>query len=338
MSNELGRAYKQKSDAKKAEEKRNFQIILGSSLVIGIVLLIVAYSAFTAYYLQPRSVVLTIDNQTYNVEDIIDRGIYYTRDGQIEIDTPRGIAISVIERLKVDEVIKQFHSLLIPQVTLEEIDFALLNQHNVPFQGDNMYSVEKQSLLDDAITKYLKEYKTDRDLYEKIFSEQIYRDRLYSHFLGQVEVQGTHYNLMVARMGNRSEGERFIVELGDLNSEDDSAVTQLFSDTSLIDPVVGWIPADVLPKKILSALTSTEVGGYTKLIDRGLFFEVYKIFEKSDDREFSSDNMALIGKVRMSNWIESIQQTILVDENMSPDQQVLIDEKVIDTFTAFGRP
>ena len=101
---------------------------------------------------------------------------------------------------------------------------------------------------------------------------------------------------------------------------------------------MGWIPADVLPKKILSALTSTEVGGYTKLIDRGLFFEVYKIFEKSDDREFSSDNMALIGKVRMSNWIESIQQTILVDENMSPDQQVLIDEKVIDTFTAFGRP
>ena len=73
MSNELGRAYKQKSDAKKAEEKRNFQIILGSSLVIGIVLLIVAYSAFTAYYLQPRSVVLTIDNQTYTVEDIIDR-------------------------------------------------------------------------------------------------------------------------------------------------------------------------------------------------------------------------------------------------------------------------
>ena len=48
--------------------------------------------------------------------------------------------------------------------------------------------------------------------------------------------------------------------------------------------------------------------------------------------------MALIGKVRMSNWIESIQQTILVDENMSPDQQVLIDEKVIDTFTVFGRP
>ena len=268
MSNELGRAYKQKSDAKKAEEKRNFQIILGSSLVIGIVLLIVAYSAFTAYYLQPRSVVLTIDNQTYTVEDIIDRGIYYTRDGQIEIDTPRGIAISVIERLKVDEVIKQFHSLLIPQVTLEEIDFALLNQHNVPFQGDNMYSVEKQSRLDDAITKYLKEYKTDRDLYEKIFSEQIYRDRLYSHFLGQVEVQGTHYNLMVARMGNRSEGERFFAELEGLDLEDDSAVNQLFSDTSLIDPVVGWIPADILPKKILSALTSTEVGGYTKLIDR----------------------------------------------------------------------
>ena len=143
---------------------------------------------------------------------------------------------------------------------------------------------------------------------------------------------------MVARMGNRSEGERFFAELEGLDLEDDSAVNQLFSDTSLIDPVVGWIPADVLPKKILSALTSTEVGGYTKLIDRGLFFEVYKIFEKSDDREFSSDNMALIGKVRMSNWIESIQQTILVDENMSPDQQVLIDEKVIDTFTAFGRP
>ena len=175
-------------------------------------------------------------------------------------------------------------------------------------------------------------------MYEKIFAEQIYRDRLYSHFLGQVEVQGTHYNLMVARMGSRSDGEKFIAELGDLDAEDDSAVTQLFLDTSLIDPVVGWIPADILPKKILSALTSTEVGGYTKLIDRGLFFEVYKIFEKSDDREFSSDNMALIGKVRMSNWIESIQQTILVDENMSPDQQVLIDEKVIDTFTAFGRP
>ncbi|MCH2658393.1 MAG: hypothetical protein MKZ81_05225 [Dehalococcoidia bacterium] len=337
MSNELGRAYKQKSDAKKAEARRNFRIILGSSSIIGIVLLIVAYSAFLTYFLQPRAVVLTVSNQTFKVTDIVDRGIFYTRDGQIEIDTPRGIAVSVIERLKVDEVIKQFHSRLIPQVTLKDIDFALLNQHNVPFMGPDMYSVEKQSLLDDAITKYLKEYKTDRALYEKIFAEQIYRDRLYSHFLGQVEVQGTHYNLMVARMGSRSDGEKFIAELGDLDAEDDSAVTQLFLDTSLIDPVVGWIPGEVLPEKILSALLATEVGGYTKLIDRGLFFEVYKIIEITDDKETSPDDMALIGKVRMSNWIESIQETIIIKEDMDTDQQVFIDEKIIDIFTSFGR-
>jgi len=337
MSNELGRAYKQKSEAKKAEAKRNFWIMLGSSSVIGIVLLIVAYSVFLAYFLQPRAVVLTVSNQIYTVEDIIDRGIYYTRDGQIEIDTPRGIAVSVIERLKVDEVIKQFHSNVITQVTLKEIDVALLNQYNIQFGESDIDSLETKNNLDDAISRYLSEYKTDRELYQKIFAEQIYRDRLYSHFLGQIEVQGTHYNLMVARMSNRSDGERFIAELGDLDSENIDSITRLFLNTSLIDPVVGWIPSEVLPKKILSALSLTEVGGYTKLIDRGLFFEVYKIFESSDDREISADNIALIGKVRMSNWVESIQQTIMLEENMTADQQVLIDEKIIETFVSFGR-
>ena len=47
--------------------------------------------------------------------------------------------------------------------------------------------------------------------------------------------------------------------------------------------------------------------------------------------------MALIGKVRMSNWIESIQETIIIEEDMDTDQQVFIDEKIIDIFTSFGR-
>ncbi|MBG93116.1 MAG: hypothetical protein CL792_03960 [Chloroflexi bacterium] len=338
MSNELGSAYKQKSEVRKAEAQRNFRIIIGSSVVIAIALLIIAYSAFVTYYLNPRAVVLTVADQDYEVEEIIARGVYYTRDAQIEIDTPRGIATSVIERIKVDEVIKQYHSRLFPQVTLKDIDFALLNQHNVPFTGDDMYSVEKQNLLDDAITKYLNEYKTDRALYEKIFAEQIYRDRTYSHFLGQVEENGPQYNLIVARMGNQQAGERFVTELNKLDSGDIDSITKLFLDTSIIDPVVGWIPSEVLPKNIQSELSSIDENGYTKLIDRGLFFEVYKVHEFSDNKDISAENMTLIARVRMSNWIDSIQQTILIEENMTIDQQKLIDEKVINTFASFGRP
>jgi hypothetical protein len=96
---------------------------------------------------------------------------------------------------------------------------------------------------------------------------------------------------------------------------------------------LGWFTLDLLPDDVAEALAGLEAGGVSEVVVRGQSFEVFKITEIDPDRAWEDAARQLLVRDQVDAWEELARTELVVEIDLSDDEEVWIIERVVSHVT-----
>lgn len=339
-----GRAVEQERAERQA---RLVYIGVGAVLVLAAAVILVG--VYVVSYLPPRSHVVTVMDSSYSTRDISKRAIYWALfGGRADADD---IARATVELIVDEEVLRRSASSAVDTVTTDDIEeILLINLGLIPRRDpqapDNndiadietlkaKHQVDPQEFAD-QVKDLVLNTGMNRERYEAIIEAELYRERLEDSFLAEIGTTGPHIKLKRIRVSDRLAAEAVLKELeagtdfGVLANER-SIATEDGADGEL----VGWQVPQLLESNVLTVLDGMVRDEWSMAIESaGGFFEIYFLADSWGHRDYDDHTLDEMVDQRVEVWIVQAASSLVVDRDLSLDEEKWINEKVVSDISA----
>jgi hypothetical protein len=341
-----------------AERERTDQqlrlIYIGSGAVLVIATLAVVAGLFVTRYQPPRAHVLAVDGQSYQARDVATRGAHFAflEDG---ISSLNDVARGTVDRLIEEAALRSQAAQLVEPVTEEDIRQELYVELELvspllvlPPAADDatatatatdvtampMVSPAPTAKVDpqefsNALTDLLRDADLNRDTYELIVEVRLYRERLQDHFESVVDESGPQVRLQRIRVSTQFAADTLLEALAggaDFATLADQQ-SEVAGDGEGGD--LGWTAGDLLDEDVRAAVDGFGEGEYSVAISAGISFDVYRVAEVAEDREYDGVVAIQLANLRFDEWLGTAIAAIEVAEDLSGDEEAWINEHVL---------
>ena len=336
-------------------ERQARLIYIGVGAVLVAAALVVGVGIFVTSYLPPRERVVTVAGNSYQARDVADRGAYlaFFEGGAASIGD---IAQDTVDKIIEEEALRARGADTVALVTPEDLERELLIQLGLigddpPPGGDAGTptpeatapatseptaepTVDPQEFAD-ALTAFLRNAALDRDEYEAILEARLYRERLNDLFEDEIGVAGPQIRLQRIRVSTELAADTALEEL-----EGGADFATLADEQSVATEdgpggEIGWTVRALQPPDLLAAIEGLEAGEWSGAIETvGLFFEIYRLAEVAEDREYDPPVLAQLTDERFDGWLADAVASIEVDRDLSQDEETWINERVVADVTS----
>ena len=327
-------------------------IYIASGAVLVIAALAVVVGLFVTRYQPPRARVLTVDGQSYQARDVVDRGAYlaFFEGGAASLSD---IARDTVERLIEEAELRSQAGQLVSPVSEEDMRQALYVELDLPSAVDDATAtatptgatetptptppqtavVDPQEFAE-ALTDFLRDVDLDRDAYEAIVEARLYRERLQDHFEAEVGESGPQISLQRIRVSTQLAADTVIADLGGGADFATLAGEQSVAEGDGEGGDLGWIARELLDEDVRVAIEGLGAGEHSAAITAGVFFEVYRVAEVAEDREYEGVVAIQLARLRLDEWFETASAAMEVERDLSAGEESWINEHVLAAVSA----
>ena len=168
------------------------------------------------------------------------------------------------------------------------------------------------------------------DELDALMSAQILIGRLRDGF--RADFGATAPQLRLSRV--RVDDEEMADEVRDraLAGEDFGALAQELSLDEQLREVggdLGWFPLELLPDELAATVSELDVGEIAPPVASGVFFDVYLVTERDSERDLDDASLAEFAELRLEDWFNAERGAVVVELELSPDQEQWIIDRVV---------
>ncbi len=321
--------------------------------MLAIAAIAVVIGLFVTRYQPPRAHVLTVDGESHQARDIVDRGAYlaFFEGGAGSIsDIARETVDMLIEeaalRSQAEQLVGPVTEADIERELLLELELIVEEPEPVPAEGDEedadatatpeataTTEVDAQEFAD-ALTDFLRDADLDRGTFELIVEARIYRERLQEHFETAVGESGPQISLQRIRVSTQPAADSVIEELDGGADFATLAADQSVAEEDGDGGDVGWTALELLDEDVRAAVEGLSAGEHSATVAAGVFFEVYRVAEVVEDREYEGSTASDLATLQFDDWLESAVASIEVERDLSADEESWINDHVLAAVSA----
>jgi parvulin-like peptidyl-prolyl isomerase len=327
-------------------------IYIGSGAVLVIAALAVVVGLFVTRYQPPRAHVLTVDGESHQARDVVDRGAYlaFFEGGASSIND---IAQSTVDMLVEEAALRSQAAQLVGPVTEADIEHELFIEFDLIVEEPLIVVTDDDEDADatatpeptatpevdpqefaEALTDFLRNSDLDRGTFELIVEARLYRERLQERFEADVGEAGPQLSLQRIRMSTQLAADSVIEDLAGGADFATLAVEQSVAEGDGEGGDIGWTTLELLDEDVRLAVGGLGAGEYSPVIAAGVFFEVYRVAEVAEDREYEALVASQLATLRFDEWMETAIATIEVERDLSADEESWINERVLAAVSA----
>jgi parvulin-like peptidyl-prolyl isomerase len=327
-------------------------IYIASGAVLAIAAIAVFVGLFVTRYQPPRAQVLTVDGQSYQARDVVDHDAYRTffEGGAASLSD---VARDTVERLIEEAALRSQAGQLVAPVSEEDIRQALYRELDLvspllelssavddatatptgatatPTPPPPPTAVVDPQEFAEALTDFLRDVDLDRDVYEAIVEARLYRDRLQDHFEAEVGESGRQISLQRIRVSKQLAADTVIADLDGGADFAALAAEQSVAEGDGEGGDLGWTARELLAENVRVAMEGLGAGEHSEAITAGVFFEVYRVAEVAEDREYEDVVAIQIARLRLDEWFETAIAAMEVVRDLSAGEESWINEHVL---------
>jgi PPIC-type PPIASE domain len=304
-----------------ARARRDRIVLLGTAAVLGVSAVVVLVGVYLTVYRPPREVVVTIEGRGVTAAQVVDRTSYYmmgeggafsTRPGEKFVD--RGI-----DKVVRDAVLLRDAPAIVGEVTSEDIDAKIKEVVGATLEGEALTKARDEAVQRSGITI---------PLYRDYIKAGMLGERLAEHFKAELPASMPQRHLERVRTPSLVNAERVIERAR--AGEDFNALARQYGADRRIDVDQGWIPDELLVPEARAVLEGVRVGEISDVAVSGLFYDVFRVVEASDDRELTDEQQGTLSERRVDNWVKEREGTLGVTREVSDSVSDWITERVTD--------
>ena len=360
MADDRGQRRGRAAERDRADQQLRL-IYIGSGAVLVIAAFAVAMGLFVTRYQPPRAHVLTVDGASYQAREVADRGAYlaFFEGGASSLSD---IARDTVELLIEEAALRSQAASLVGSVSEEDIRQELYVELELvtppvelpPLAGDSTATpvdetatptptptpaptptaVVDPEAFADVLTEFLRDTDLDRDGYEAIVEARLYRERLREHFEAEVGESGPQVNLQRIRVSTQLAADTVTEELDGGADFATLADEESVAEGDGEGGEVGWTSLDLLDEDVRAAVEGLGVGAHSVAIAAGVFFEVYRVSEIAEDREYDGIVAIELASLRLDDWFETAIAAIEVERDLSAGEESWINDHVLAALVA----
>jgi len=335
-------------ERERAERQARF-VYIGVGTVLALAAIVIVVGVYIVSYMPPRSHVVTVADSSYNTRDVSKRAIYWALfGGRADADD---IARPTVELIVDEEVLRRSASDRVDTVTADDIEeILLLNLGLIPSsdpQGpdsNNVVDIEALKVKHQVEPKEFADQVKDlvlntgmnRQQYEAMIEAELYRERLEDSFLAEIGTSGPHIKLQRIRVTDRLAADAALKELeagvdfGELADE-----LSIATEDGAGGKLVGWQVPQLLESNVLTALDGMVRGEWSIAIEgAGGFFEIYLLVDSWGHRDYDDVGLEEMVDQRVEVWIAQAASLLVIDRDLSLDEEKWINEKVAEDISA----
>jgi hypothetical protein len=327
-------------------------IYIGSGAVLVIAAFAVVMGLFVTSYQPQRAHVLTVAGESYQARDVADRGAYrefFEGGASSLIGIARGTVDLLVEeaalRLQAAPLVGPVSEEDIRQMLYVELDLVTPLLELPPVAGGSTATpvdetakptptpapkvVVDPEAFAEALAEFLRDADLDRDAYEAIVEARLYRERLREHFEVEVGESGPQINLQRIRVSTQLATDTVIEELDGGADFATLADEESVAEGDGEGGAMGWTSLDLLDEDVRTAVEGIGVDAHSVAIAVGVFFEVYRVAEIAEDREYDGVVAIELANLRLDDWFEVALAAIEVDRDLSTGEEYWINDRVL---------
>ena len=97
---------------------------------------------------------------------------------------------------------------------------------------------------------------------------------------------------------------------------------------------LGWFPLALLDDEVVEAISGLQAGEIAPIVDSGLFFDLYLVAEREDERELDGRQVGQLVAQMFSEWRDVERLAIAVVVDLADSEEQWIADRVASTVNA----
>jgi len=342
-------------------------IYLGAGVVLALVAIIILVGIYFTRVLPPQAHVLSVGEQSYNAAEVVDRGSYLTIfEGGVGSATE--IARATVDRLVREEVLRRQGPAVVGEVTEDDVRQEMMvrlglaepepDEDEAAGDGDDPDGTatpaptatpteaatptgtagdgveatpteDPEEQFAQAYTDFLRNIDLGRAEFESIVEAQLIARRLVEQFSDEIGDSGEQVHLARIRVSDPALADDLRQQL-----VDGADIAELADEHSTAEEDeeggdLGWFAPPLLDDRMAQAVEGLEAGEVSEVTTVGVSFEILKVVERAEDREYEAGMVDRLAAQRLDEWVEEQQGVLTVEEDLSSVEVSWIIERVL---------
>ena len=314
-----------------AQDRQTRLIVTGALIGLGVVVAIIAVGLFLTQYQAPRRHVLTVGGRDYDAAAVARRASYFVlvERGAVDIDD---IAEAATELLVDEAIARERAPATVGALEAGELEAELRSRFGLTPDDDAVAYAE-------ALTQSLRASGLSRDEYFDVVEAGMLAARLDDDFRSQIGNAALQLRLSRIRLVDRAladEVRALAVEGGDFAA----LVLEHTTDTAHREDGgdLGWFPLELMEPEVAALVEMLEAGAVAPLATVGIFFDVYLVSERSEERALEFVQIDQLVQRRLEAWLDAERLDFAFELELSDGEQSWIRDRVVsDVNRALGR-
>ena len=312
-----------------AEERRQRQILYGAIGGLAIVAVIIAAGLYITQYRAPRAHVLTVAGRDYDAAAVARRGSYHAIfEGGIQDLSITSIAQRAVDLLVEEAVVRERAPAAVGAVTVEDVEDDLRERLGFADSDDRRQFAE-------ALRNVLLAAGLTRDEYYDLATATMLAGRLRDGFEEDIGAAAPQVRLSRIRLTDSVAAKEVrVTALGGADFAELAA--ERTADTQHRDDGgdLGWLPLALLDDEVMAVISGLRAGEIAPIVDSGLFFDLYLVAEREDERELDEQQVSRLVAQMFSEWRDVERPAIAVAVDLSDSEEQWIADRVAGTVSA----
>lgn len=315
-------------EQREASEQRQRLIVIGVVAALVAVAVVITAGLYVTQYRAPRAHVLTIDGRDYDSSSVARRGAYFALfENGFRDQGTIALADTAVELLIDEAVLRAGAPEVVGAVGDVEVEGDLLER-------SGLTEDDGRAAFAELLQTRIQDSGLSRDEFYAVAAAGLLRSLMNDHFEQGIEPSAPQVKLSRIRLTSRTEAE----EVREL-SVDDTAFTVLVIERT-VDAAhrgdggdLGWLIVDTLEPEVAEAVADLEPGELTPVLEAGIFFDVYLVAEREDDRELSGAQIVDRVAEQFGAWLDDGRARVSVEVDLSGGESDWIGDRIVSDVT-----
>ncbi len=312
-----------------AEERRQRLILYGAIGGLTAVAVIIAVGLYITQYRVPRAHVLTIAGRDYDAAAVARRGSYHAIfEGGMRDLSITSIAERAVDLLVDEAVVRERAPATVGAVSEDDVENDLRERLGFADSDDRRQFAE-------ALRNVLRASGLTRDEYYDLAAAAMLAGRLRDGFEEDIGAAAPQVRLSRIRLTDSAAAEE--VRATALEGADFAELAaERTADTQHRDDGgdLGWFPLTLIDDEVVEAVSGLPAGEIAPIVDSGLFFDVYLVTEREDERELDELQVSLLVAQAFREWRDVERPAIDVVVDLSSGEEEWIADRVASEVNA----
>lgn len=312
-----------------AEERRQRLILYGAIGSLAVVAVIIAAGLYVTQYRAPHAHVLTVAGRDYDAAAVARRGSFHAIfERGIQDPTITSIAERAVDLLVDEAVVRERAPTTVGAVSEDDVVNDLRERLGFGDSDDRQQFAE-------ALRNVLRASGLTRDEYYEWATATMLAGRLRDGFEEDIGASAPQVRLSRIRLTDSAAAEEVhATALEGANFAELAA--ERTADTQHRDDGggLGWFPLTLLDDEVVEAISGLQAGEIAPIVDSGLFFDVYLVAEREDERELDEQQVSQLVAQMLSEWRDVERPAIPVAVDLADSEERWIADRVASTVNA----